>query len=1211
MRFFLKKTKKITASILIALFVFNVFISSTYPTDVAAKQILTAFPSTFTSSWNNPAGVLSKELREEAKKDAFTENNAAYPALMPVAPQKKIEKKESPPENLPEAKSTPQENDTVNLQETTPAPEPAPADSPTPVENTQTPAEAAPSTPVSFYTKPLRNTINFLAALFSGPEHVLAENNETSTTTKDNTKKEQEEPILLPEKKETKNTEPSTEITTTTPPVEVIEISTTTVSEPVEVESSTSTEEMPITLPTEEVVAVKNATTDTDHTEQSFIEVANFSPEHAWKLGNTNAFRLKNPRLGLSLANHSIPGHEFVVYYKSEGVWHTLVTLKLNIPRSNEKNKGYFYFPLKKIKNINELSQMEIKIAHLGKTQLPTGSHAFVDAMWIETEYTDHSLQGNKKDQEPLLLISEKKDFNLAENLEFDFIYQKGKQKSRSIPQQIFAAVEQIMQPKNSASSTDPSFSVQTVIVDDTGAEISDIEPQISFAGEYDFTVNINKKPRKVKPGKYTLQVSLYTSEGLESYTQEFTWGVLAINSNKSMYSPGETAYLQMAALRDDGHTICDANLKLQITLPSGNTTAIPITRSEECGPNNVIDVPDYYSYFPITETGEHVMMLTNIDNDYSISDTFVSEENIPFSIERTGPTRIFPPADYPVTISITPSQHFNGTISEFVPEGFIISKVSISEKGLSPDTKIKYTTKNLGQETKISAEVTWQAGKTYILSYVFDAPDISPYLFTLGPARLESAPLPAVLLPSPTSTDSIFIDETTSYYNGTFAEKRQWQIASDAVSIIDPNGDGTTTCTPTPAGTHYTTVDEAIHSPSTPDVADLITCSENQNDFFQMGTISDISSATQVDVLAYYKNGNSNMRWEVELWNSAETLQYDTTKTLTVTTTDTWGTVSFTGLTLTQADLDGLKVKFKNIKISGDSASSQIYAHYASVTYTPANVAPTIGTIYVNSGSNINLTESTSTLIYVTSTVSDANGYSNIQSVTGKLFRSGVANGATCTNNNNNCYTQSSCTLANCSGNSCTATCSYLLTYFADPTSAGTPWFTEFWQGYMTVTDQQSLSASGLSSENAPDIDSLAAFDIATSTNINFGTLLYEFSTSTNYTDQKITVYPTGNTSISMSVYSSAVYTSISSFPGSYQKIGTSSTTSYESAAAMTTSSPGTPISPSLKKATSTPSNIEGYIWVGARAPYGVGSGTATSTIYLIAETNTNTSTW
>ncbi len=90
-------------------------------------------------------------------------------------------------------------------------------------------------------------------------------------------------------------------------------------------------------------------------------------------------------------------------------------------------------------------------------------------------------------------------------------------------------------------------------------------------------------KQEDFRPGLQKLKITYEKNGNVYNLEAEFTWGVLAINANKSIYLPNETAYLQMAALRDDGHTICDANLKLEIIAPNGGLSSVNVQRSEEC----------------------------------------------------------------------------------------------------------------------------------------------------------------------------------------------------------------------------------------------------------------------------------------------------------------------------------------------------------------------------------------------------------------------------------------------------------------------------------------------------------------------------------------------------------------------------------------------------------------------------------------------------
>jgi|GEM_PF-6712741 len=140
------------------------------------------------------------------------------------------------------------------------------------------------------------------------------------------------------------------------------------------------------------------------------------------------------------------------------------------------------------------------------------------------------------------------------------------------------------------------------------------------------------------------------------------------------------------------------------------------------------------------------------------------------------------------------------------------------------------------------------------------------------------------------------------------------------------------------------------------------------------------------------------------------------------------------------------------------------------------ANAAPTIGTVILNSGSNITLTENTTILISATTTVNDTDAYSDIASVNGVIYRSGV--GSSCASDDNNCYTINSCATSSCSGNSCIATCQANIWFHANPTDAVSPYALEDWKSYIKVTDNQNASSSATSS--GVELNTLPSLDLS-----------------------------------------------------------------------------------------------------------------------------------
>ena len=350
----------------------------------------------------------------------------------------------------------------------------------------------------------------------------------------------------------------------------------------------------------------------------------------------------------------------------------------------------------------------------------------YLDALWLEVDYEEIS-----NIQYPISKI-EKKDFRSDEEPEFELPERAGQAGLIGGMKQKIKAV----------------FQKQMKI-----DEVSFLGPEGEEIG-WEFVFDENKtgnpivrirKPLNFRPGKYSLKIEIEKEGKIYNLEQEFTWGVLAINTNKSIYLPQETAYLQMAALRDDGHTICDAKLRLEIRNPKSeilnlSTEDGTIKYSGKCGPDNVTDAPDYFAYYQIAGPGIYQMKLTNLNNGYEITDSFEVRESVPFDVERIGPTRIYPPVSYEMKMMVKANQDFVGKVIETVPVSFEIIEANPREYQANFRESSRFDSRQFasiigqGETKQIIWNVTWLAGEEYELRYQFDAPDISPYLYLLGP---------------------------------------------------------------------------------------------------------------------------------------------------------------------------------------------------------------------------------------------------------------------------------------------------------------------------------------------------------------------------------------------------------------------------------------------------------------------------------------------
>ncbi len=276
-----------------------------------------------------------------------------------------------------------------------------------------------------------------------------------------------------------------------------------------------------------------------------------------------------------------------------------------------------------------------------------------------------------------------------------------------------------------------------------------------------DQSMSLSLDTRDLHPGRYRLNISMSDTSGVSStVTKDFLWGVTALNTDHAVTKPGDLQVIGMGVLDDAGRTICDADMTLTVTDPKGglkhfSTKTKTIASSGVCIDRGVTNLADYVVKMPVTLSGlYHLHMEAETSAGLRVAEeTFQSDPTISFDVDRFDfPTRIYPLAPYTVRLAVTPAQNFRGVVREQLPSLFKISNL------LPTGTIIPLTTP--GNQEEIDWTVDWQKGITYFLSYQFDAPDISPALFSVGPLTLGGDAL----------------------RGADFAEPRQWQIASDTI---------------------------------------------------------------------------------------------------------------------------------------------------------------------------------------------------------------------------------------------------------------------------------------------------------------------------------------------------------------------------------------------------------------------------------------------
>ncbi len=438
------------------------------------------------------------------------------------------------------------------------------------------------------------------------------------------------------------------------------------------------------------------------------------------------------------------------VEYSSNGEWFSAGSVLLDGEVSNALNGGYFLFALPQIANTSELTNFAVRLSYVG--DFGVLDELYIDSVWldIDTETFDRTTLEERLIPEDLSyvklpemheLISPELDFGRTEDLSFVLRYESQRNAVVRFFRSIFAS--------NLAMVDSVKF-----IRKDGG--VADIKPEVNTTADGLWTIQLSPEDEeKLQPGTYTIQ--LIVDEGGKMYTDtlDFQWGMLAINPNQTEYTVGDTAHVSLAALSSSGNTICDAELALYVIDPNQFITRVPVVQSGLCVGNNVIDSPDYLSQVSIDTVGTYEMYVEHLSPSGEVlahtSDTFTVAPEQDIWIERNGPTRIYPPALYPMQITVSSMDAFTGRLIERVPGNFTVS-----------DTDALIT--QVGDEQELSWEVSLSASSSATFAYSFDAPDISPYLYNLGPAEVLSEDTSVVISETlPTVTEEMLAETVTT----------------------------------------------------------------------------------------------------------------------------------------------------------------------------------------------------------------------------------------------------------------------------------------------------------------------------------------------------------------------------------------------------------------------------------------------------------------
>ncbi|MEA3255258.1 MAG: FixH family protein, partial [Candidatus Altiarchaeota archaeon] len=286
--------------------------------------------------------------------------------------------------------------------------------------------------------------------------------------------------------------------------------------------------------------------------------------------------------------------------------------------------------------------------------------------------------------------------------------------------------------------------SVEALVYDSLN-ELTNLEPEIEELGGDRFRIRLGGK-KSFKPGLYRLKAE-FVRDG-ETYTQElwFKWGLVSVNTKKSLYHPGETAVILMVVLNKEGYPVSNADVTLVVTDPGNNTETFPNELIQE------ISEGVYQANYLTGGEGNYTLSVTATAADVStsIESYFMVREYYEFDLLREIPSVIDPQMG-PFRSSIYVVSYTNTTsfsLEEYLPKEFELIDDGGASVTVSDDARI-LSWANLTNNSHVS--------------YLAQAPAIWPYLYEIGPAGIE-------------------------YNSRVFREARAWYLAVDPTTTNAPS---------------------------------------------------------------------------------------------------------------------------------------------------------------------------------------------------------------------------------------------------------------------------------------------------------------------------------------------------------------------------------------------------------------------------------------
>jgi hypothetical protein len=347
--------------------------------------------------------------------------------------------------------------------------------------------------------------------------------------------------------------------------------------------------------------------------------------------------------------------------------------------------------------------------------------------------------------------LSEDQVKNLKDKLKLLVSQIKDESKNKQKPK-LDSAINKIEKITNKSKETQKNSwkgNNENISVEIFDSHNNKINFETELVKEREGKFNIKIDTQNTKPGLYKIKTILNVN-GEEHITEnEFAWGLVSVNTIKSIYKPNDVADLEIVVLNSTGNPVCDSNITMNIVDPNLSSTTLTsndkITSEPSCGL--------YSANYQTQNSGNYTIDIqaeteTGIAN---FSTYFIVQESFDYDVTRYAESVIDPinnPNRFVVGIQVE-SFVGNGpiTVREYVPSFFdIITEGDVEIVG---DNKVITWTKSL-------------TNNVAAFEYVYSVPLETPQLYALGQAEVEQDGVP------------------------TFTEARNWFVAIDPQVVLD-----------------------------------------------------------------------------------------------------------------------------------------------------------------------------------------------------------------------------------------------------------------------------------------------------------------------------------------------------------------------------------------------------------------------------------------